>query len=183
MDLPTEVRVISSWEDADRAMLALRIVEAQIAQEGARFDQAIQEAQERKSKVMGPLQARKERMEKVLEEFATANRTSLGSKKSINLVHGRIGWRKGNRKLTFTSSEGTTIRMLKLRSHPECIVVKEEIDKAALKNLPPHELALCGIGSEQKERFYYDLSSDPPIVYPDVQPFEEGDDAGTTPEG
>lgn len=179
--LPTEVRVVATWEDLDRALLALRVTEARISETAAQFDQDIQVAQEGKNKAVAPLTARKERMELLIKEFATANRAALGTnRKSIKLVHGKIGFRKGKPKMVFASTEDHTIRLLKLRGHAECIVVKEEIDKAALKNLPPTEKSLCGITQEQGEAFFYDLVTDPPIVYPDVQ---EATDASATPEG
>jgi len=172
-ELPTEVRVIDSWEDLDRALLAMRVADARIAQEGARYDQVIQAAQEKKSKALSPIQARKERMEVAIKEFAVNHRGDLKGKKSIDLVHGRVGWRKGHLQLIPSDSEANTIRLLKIRGHVECVVMKEELDKAALKNLPVHERGLCGIKEKQEERFYFDLSTDPPIVYPDSQPEAE----------
>lgn len=177
-ELPTEVRAISTWEDLDRALLAMRVTEARIVETSARYDQAIQTAQEEKSRSLAPLTSRKERMEALIKGFVEEHREGLKGKKSIKMVHGKVGFRLGNAKTLFASGEEHTIKMLKLRGHIECVVVKEEIDSAALKNLPPSEKGLCGIAVEQRERFYYDLASDPPIVYPAIP--EEPHDSATT---
>jgi phage host-nuclease inhibitor protein Gam len=177
-ELPTEVRVVDTWENLDRALLALRVTEARIAEVSAKFDEDIQIAQEGKSKAITPLVARKERMEAIIKEFAIENRAALGTgRKSIKLVHGKIGFRKGKPKMVLSNGEEHTIRLLKLRGHAECVVVKEEIDKAALKNLPVSEMKLCGISQEQSEAFFYDLATDPPIVYPEVTKEVADDDS------
>ena len=178
MTIPTEVKKIESWEDADRALLALRVTTAQIEQVSAIYDQRIQEAQEEKSKALKNLQARKERMEEVLEDFSVTNREGLGRKKSLKLVHGRIGFRKGAARLEFTRDEAHTQRMLKLRNHDDCLHTATEVVKNAVKKLPDSEMQLCGVTLVQEEKYFYELHADPPITYPEVASGEPQADAG-----
>lgn len=168
--LPQEVRKVETWEDADRALLALRVTEARISMATAKFDESIQALEEAKSRAVRPLVDRKERMEALLEEFINRARATIKKgAKSQKLVHGVLGFRLGQPSLRFTESKEHTKKLLKIRGHSHCIVVREELDKKAARELPETERALCGMKLVQSESWFYKLHQDPPISYPEVE--------------
>lgn len=164
-----DIETVTSWSDADQALGVLRLVEAELAKVGASFDARIQALQEGKASAARPLQEKKERIEALLQQFgATAKRTLPANKKSMQLVHGKIGWRTGKPSLRFVKSKKATIQLLQSRGLTSCLVTKVELDKDAVKKLSPAERELVGVKLEAAERFFYELSSDPVVAYPDA---------------
>lgn len=165
--LPTEVKVLHGWPDADRLLLALRITEARISEISAKYDQQIQEAQEAKAQALSPLIARRDRMEAVLEPFVHGHQDDFPKKRrSLTLVHGVVGFRKGQRVVRYIHGEAHTERLLRVRGHDDCIELRTVLVKDRIRKLPPSELAVIGVAVDQEERYFYDLAEDPPIPYP-----------------
>lgn len=167
----SDIREIRTWEDVDVALGILRTVDARTATINADHDVKIQAIQEAKQKAIQPYTDKRDRIAAMLEAFVRANRPTLGKKpeaKSRKLVHGVVGFKKGNPKLVFVQPEEAVKRLLKMRGHLECVVTTEEVKKDAVKALPPTEQALCGVRVDQGEDFYYKLNTDEPVEYPDV---------------
>lgn len=88
-----ERRQIKSWDEADKALKDIAIIDLQIQKEEAAYNK---EEQERRAKITekhAPLKAEKEKIEIGLENFVTANRADLGDKKSKHLTHGVVSYR------------------------------------------------------------------------------------------
>ena len=193
-ELPKEVKVIETWPDVDRTLLALRVARATIEMVSAKFDTAIQVAQEGKAKALKITHGRLERMEKVIEDWVTDHRSGFKpGAKSLVLVHGRVGFRKKPAKMRYLFGEEYTLERLQELKLVDCIkVAAPEIVKDQVKRLAADVLLQVGVAIDQAEGFYYELANDPPIVYPDVDDIDtdtdvdtdkKAEDKGTAPEG
>lgn len=155
-----------TWEEADQLMGELRQLDAQLAGLNARFDKRIQQVQAAKASAAEPLVKEKEAAEERLLAFMEAHRGELPKGKSVKLVHGTVGLRRGSPKVAFQGSEEHTLNALKARGQTQCIRTVESLDKAELKKLSPAELRLVGAAIERGEIVYFKLNDDPIIQYP-----------------
>ncbi len=174
-NLPSEVRVIHDWPDVDRALLALRVTQAEMDTIGAQFDETIQQAQEAKQKALRSRQARVERMELEIEAFVRDHRDDM-SGRTLKLTHGTVGFRKSPPKVEYSKGEEHTLEMLSVRGLTDsCVVVVNKLDKKALRKLSETEKALCGIKVLTEERFVLKLAKDPPVTYPEQAVEDDGE--------
>jgi len=166
-----EVRSLNQWADCDRVLLALRIADVGAGSISAQYDAIIQDAQERKQRALQPITDRRERMLTRLEEFVRSHRADLEGQ-SIKLVHGTVGFRKGQVKVLLPLGEEHTIDRLRSRGHEDCLRTTIEIIKPAALKLPGVEQRLCGVELEQGETFFHKLAKSPAISYPAVSDAE-----------
>jgi phage host-nuclease inhibitor protein Gam len=175
-DMQREVRVLHDWADVDRAMLALRVAEVELASIGAKHDAVIQIAQEAKQAELQPIVSRTERMRERLEAFVEEHRADLEGR-SLKLTHGTVGYRRGNPVVAYERDAAHSMDMLKVRGLDACIAVVEKIDKKAVRGLDETELAVCGISITHDDRFFVRLAKSPVVIYPEVERTDGADDA------
>ena len=98
--------------------------------------------------------------EQALVQFALARREELfKNRKSRELTFGTIGFRVSSslrtiKKMTWERVLG----VLKERGMTNCIRIKEEVDKEALRTLGPNTLADVGCKLTQEDAFFYELN-------------------------
>lgn len=162
-----DIRTIVSWPDVDRALGALRFLEAEQARIAADYDARVANLQEEKQRALQPLLHRQERIEKLIAEFAEANRGTLKKKsKSLKMVHGTVGWKLASPKIEFVVSEGHTLALAMKRGLDSLFRMVPKLDKAALAKLTTGEQAALAVRIVQGEALYHKLSADPAISYP-----------------
>lgn len=177
--LRQDIRELKSWEDVDVALGILRLTEARVSTITASHDTRIQAIQEEKQKALQSHLDKTERIAALLEAFVRRNRATLGKikkgqlPKSRKFVHGVAGFKLGNPKLVFGTSEDITKKLLRARGHTACFVIREDLVKGEVKKLPAAEHRLCGVEIRQDEEFFYKLNSDAPVQYPDVAEEDE----------
>lgn len=92
--------------------------------------------------------------------FGESKKSDLFIKKrSRELTFGTIGFRASSavrtmRKTTWEQVLG----LIRDAGMPECIRTKQEVDKEALRQLPPERLAAVGCRIEQSDLFFYELN-------------------------
>lgn len=98
-------------------------------------------------------------MELALARFAEARKAELfAKKKTVGLTFGSFGYRASStlktlKKLTWDNVLG----FLAERGMSACIRTKPEVDKEALRQLPPEQLAEVGCRLVQEDTFFYEL--------------------------
>lgn len=169
VEVREDIREIKGWEDVDAGLGVLRLADARIATITAELDTEIQALQEKKQQLCQPYLDRRDRVAALVEAYVTSNRADVAGKKgakSRKLVHGIVGWKMGNATVVFVNGEAATKKLIQVRGHTECIVTKEDLDKAKIKDLPDSELRSIGVRIDRKEAFFYKLNTDAPIEYP-----------------
>lgn len=151
-----DIRKIASWDDVDAAMGVLRRLEAARDAELAHCDQAIRDAEERKRAAAARHDAGLQRVEGLIAEYAEAHKDEVcdGRRRSWKGHHGTVGWRTTGVRVEFENDENDTLNRLRARGHDDCIIVREKVDKNALKGLPASEVARCGVTLSQDEQLY-----------------------------
>ena len=116
-----------------------------------------QKAAEQQSK---PYNDRIAALEREVKEFVTEHRDEMGKAKSKTLTFGEVGFRISTSISLPRAKEKLEeiIRKLKARQMTDCIVVKEEVSKEALKKYGEDTVNAVGATWKQKDVFGYDLN-------------------------
>lgn len=151
---------IKSWEDANEALR--QIAEATIALadiEGEMNKQILgaKKAAEEQSK---PFKDRVAKLERELKDFVTENRSDMGKAKSKALTFGEVSFRLSTAISLPRAKEKLEeiVRKLKARQMMDCIVVKEEVSKDALKKYGEDVVTAVGATWKQSDVFGYELN-------------------------
>lgn len=156
------VPVINSTEEAD-ALLAriaglkrqIDLVELSAAEEIDRVKlHAATETEPFRQEIAG--------MEQALIKYAEYHKPDLfAKKKSLELCFGVIGYRASTKLRTLTKwTWERVLGALREDERRDCIRVKEEVDKEALKTLAPDVLARYGVRAVPEDAFFYELKDD-----------------------
>lgn len=155
-----EEPTLKSWEDVNDALR--QIAEAQIALGDIESDMqkqiiGAQKVAEEQSKPIKDAQAR---LEREIKAFVTEHRDEMGKAKSKTLTFGEVGFRISTSISLPRAKEKLEeiIRKLKARQMTDCIVVKEEVSKEALKKYGEDTVNAVGATWKQKDVFGYDLN-------------------------
>ena len=165
---------VKTWEDANDALR--QIAEAQLAVqdiEGEMNKQILgaKKAAEEQSK---PHKDRIAKLERELKDFVTEHRADMGKAKSKILTFGEVGFRLSTSVSLPRAKEKIEeiIRRLKNRQMMDCIVVKEDVSKEALKKYGEDTVNAVGATWKQQDVFGYELDfaklEPPPLPSPDL---------------
>lgn len=99
-----------------------------------------------------------------IQSFAVLHPELFETKKSIDLVHGTIGFRTGTPAVkTLPKVKADYALQLAINRLPDCIRTVQELDKETILGrfaegkLTQEQLATCGLQIERKEAFYADV--------------------------
>lgn len=151
---------VKTWEDANDALR--QIAEAQLALadiEGEMNKQILgaKKAAEEQSK---PYKDRVAKLERELKDFVTEHRADMGKTKTRALTFGEVGFRLSTSVSLPRAKEKIEeiIRRLKTRQMMDCIVVKEDVSKEALKKYGEYTVNAVGATWKQQDVFGYELN-------------------------
>lgn len=166
---PMDPIEIKTWEDCDAALGRIRRVEASLAGVDAEYDAKIQELEEAKGKASEGLRREKVAVAAAVLDFVAEHGAELPKdKRSIKLVHGRVGLRSTPARTVFERGEAYALEALRVLGKDDCIVSTREISKDQVKKLKPEELKAAGIKITQDETVFYELEKNPVVDYPSV---------------
>lgn len=167
-DIPVEAELlvavqVASWEDVDRAMSRLRDLEAAEAALDARYDPQINELQEAKRSQGEVLRVERLALEDAIAAYAGPRR---GGRKSIQLTHGVLQWRRSAESVRFLHGEAYTLAAAKAQGLLAVVRLHEAVDKAALKKLSVSQASSIGVELTATERLSIKLAADPLLDTP-----------------
>lgn len=155
-----EAPSLKSWEDVNDALR--QIAEHTIALgeiEGEMQKQIVgaQKAAEQQSK---PHKDRIAALEREIKDYVTDHREDMGKAKSMTLTFGEVSFRLSTSISLPRAKEKIEeiIRRLKARQMTDCIVVKEDISKEALKKYGEDTVNAVGATWKQKDVFGYEVN-------------------------
>lgn len=153
-----EAPALKSWADVDQALREIaenEIALGDIDLELQRQTLGAKKAAEQQSK---PHTDRIAKLERDIKVFADEHRADLGKNKSKMLTFGEVSYRLSTSVSLPRAKEKVEeiIRRLKARKMMDCIVVKEEISKEALKKYGEDTVAAVGATWKQKDTFGYE---------------------------
>lgn len=151
---------LKSWEDVNDALR--QIAEATIALSDIESEMqkqvvGAQKAAEQQGK---PYRDAIATLEREIKDFVTDHREDMGKTKSKTLTFGEVGFRLSTSISLPRAKEKVEeiIRRLKARQMTDCIVVREEVSKEALKKYGEDTVNAVGATWKQKDVFGYDLN-------------------------
>ena len=151
---------VKTWEDANDALR--QIAEAQLAVqdiEGEMNKQILgaKKAAEEQSK---PHKDRIAKLERELKDFVTEHRADMGKAKSKTLTFGEVSFRLSTAISLPRAKDKIEeiVRRLKARTMMDCIIVKEEVSKEALKKYGEDVVTAVGATWKQSDVFGYELN-------------------------
>lgn len=162
-DIP-QPKQVTSYDDADAAMLKLAECETHLQKLEAEMNEQIQIVRDEYEKSTHVLRAVKASVEKELERFAISNKGDFEKTRSRDLVHGVIGFRNTPPKVALLNRKykwETVLELLaRVRWGKDFIRTKEEVSKEQLlasyaaKEIDDQKLAAVGIKVDSSEEFF-----------------------------
>lgn len=146
---------IESWEDADAYVRKIGDMQLEIQRAEADAKSTIDEAKATLAAIAKPLQKDIKVCVDSIEAFAAGHKKDfVGSRRSKDLNHGKIGWRKSFAIAITKNTLGLIKDMFTNRRAAGYIRIKETVDKNALANLTDEELASVDARRERTEAFF-----------------------------
>lgn len=145
----------TSWAEVDEALRRLGQLSRRLERAEAELAERVARLKEISQERLGPLETERAELERRVEEFTRARRAELTGR-SLELTHGRVGFRTATR-ISLPDPEEALARLKRL-GLAGCVRVKESVDLAALRRLPPATLAEVGAERHRQERFFYELA-------------------------
>jgi phage host-nuclease inhibitor protein Gam len=146
-------------EEANDALKEIALRNIELARIDADAEEAIAKIKEEAEKRAAPLKHEIEEYGNGLANFAEANRVDLfKKKKSIDLVFGQFGYRQSTS--IRVKSVVQAVQALKGLGHNEAILVKETVNKEALRTFSDAELAKVHCSRKVKDDFWYEVAEE-----------------------
>lgn len=145
----------STWEDVDQALKELAFIDRDLRLIDGDVNETIDRLKTEAKAQAKPLQDRKTALELAMKEFCEANRAEFAKIKTRQLVFGSVGFRQSTKIIVKRVAD--TLQALKDLGLAQCIRIKEEIDKEAMKTLPAETLAEVGAGVKVENTFGYEI--------------------------
>ncbi len=104
-----------------------------------------------------PLQLELDQLAESIKAFCVSNKKTFGTRQSMTLNHGKVGWRKST-VISIKTKNDTTLKLIKSLFKPalikDCIITKESVSKDALAKLSDDQLAQVEAKRVPKNPFY-----------------------------
>ena len=154
------VPVIKSLDEADAMLARIAAYRRQINLAELSMNEEVDAIKTRVAAETEPARAEIAVLEQSIIRYCDYNKAELFAKaKSLRLSFGIVGYRASTA-MRLLSGKWTWERVLAaLRDggQTQCIRTKYEVDKEALKALPPENLASVGVKAVQSDTFFYEL--------------------------
>lgn len=145
----------TTWDDVDQALREIGEIDRDLALIEGDTNHAIDELKAKAKTDSKPLLDRKAALELAMKEFCEANRGEFAKVKTKALTFGSVGFRLSTRVLI--KRIGDTVQALKDLGLTQCLRIKEEPDKEAMKSLSAETLAEVGAGLRTENAFGYEI--------------------------
>lgn len=159
---PMNLVPIADLGQADAALREIAELKRRLGAREAQLNEAIDQLKAEAAAAAAPDQARLKSLEGGLQAFSEYNRDTLfPQKKSVELNHGLLGYRK----TTALKTAGKTTWAMVLAKLKELeffggIRAKEEVNKEELLTWPSERLDLVGARRESQDVFWYEVKEE-----------------------
>ncbi len=147
------VPTLASWAEVDEALRLMGECENCIAELQAEHDRKEAELKAQSVAGMEPYREKIRLQEQLIREFVTANKAELDGQ-TKQLTHGKTGFRRARRCIVPAGAEAEMILALRRRDMLECIQVKENVNRDALKQYPDDVIEAVGASVQNTTRFW-----------------------------
>ncbi|MDA8138010.1 MAG: host-nuclease inhibitor Gam family protein [Desulfobacteraceae bacterium] len=158
---PNSIKPINDLCQANDALALIAAGKRTVAAIEAEMNAAIDRLKAEAEAQAAPLQAQIKAIEGGLQAFAEYNRALFKEKRSRELDHGAIGFRKSKElKPAPKHTWQMVLGRLKELAFMPAIRIKEEVNKEELATWPDERLELVGVRRVEKDLFWYEISQE-----------------------
>lgn len=148
---------LESWSEVDEALHQIQLLEQSLTEHEVSMNKLIEEAKANSKEAARPLQEEIADLERKIQDYVTFHRDDLGEKKSIQLTHGRAGFRTGSKCIVPRGAKESVLKKLHRFGMQDCIKTEESILKDVLRHKPPDLVAKVGCRLETAEEYWYEV--------------------------
>ena len=145
---------LKNWEDVDNALRELGEAEIRSSEIIGEMNRLINEVKEMAAEEQKPYQNRIRQITEDIKVFVEQNRSDLGGKKTKELNFGKAGWRQSTAVTVPKATEQAIIQTLRVAGMADCILIKESVNKDALRQYGPDVVSNMGAVWKQKDEFW-----------------------------
>jgi phage host-nuclease inhibitor protein Gam len=153
-----EGTALNSWEEVDTCLQEIGKIDRELRLLEAGQNETIDRVKEETKAAAQPHLDKKAGLELAIKEYCECNRAEFTKVKTKSLTFGSVGFRLAT-KITI-KRVAETLQALKDLALTQCIRVKEEPDKEAMKNLSDETLAEVGAGRKTENVFGYEINQE-----------------------
>lgn len=156
-----EAPVYKTWNDVDNALKEIAQAELDLLDIEGELNKQINGAKAAAAQEAKPLQDRIDVLGKDIKAFVDEHRDELEGK-TKQLIFGKTGYRKSTKVIIPKAKDklAAIIKNLKARKMTDCIVVKETVNKEAIKKYSADDIARAGMVLKQEDVFWFETDKE-----------------------
>ena len=143
---------LSNWDEVDDAVKRMALLMLQRAEFDAELHRTVTAAKEMAAIEVAPLDKEMEQLQRAVKEYVDAHRPDLEPLRSKVLNFGAVGYRRST-SLSIGDPDFTLAR-LKEQERFDCIRVKTEVDREALRQYDDEILMDLGVARKNRDTFF-----------------------------
>lgn len=147
--------VLASWDDVDQCLAEIGKIDREIGLLEAAQQEQIDALKAATKAAAEPFQGKKTGLELAIQQYCEAHRAEFATAKTRKLNFGSVGFRLSTSVVIKRVAD--TLAAVKALGLTQCLRVKEELDKDAMRNLPTETLAEVGAGLKTVDAFGYEI--------------------------
>lgn len=151
-----EGTVLNSWDEVDTCLAEIAAADRELCLIEGAANENIEQIRKAIKETSQPVLDKKTALELAIKEYCEANRAEFIKTKTRQLTFGEVGFRLSTKIMVRRIAE--TLQALKDLGLGQCIRIKEEPDKEAMKALTDETLAEVGAGRKVENTFGYTLN-------------------------
>ncbi|HWP52217.1 MAG TPA: host-nuclease inhibitor Gam family protein [Clostridia bacterium] len=145
---------LSSWQEVDGALRQIAECQNLIDEQEIEMNRQINEVKDNTELMTRPMREKVKVLEQHIKEFVDNHRAELGGKNKL-LTFGKVGYRLSSKLMIPHAAD--VLRRLRELGLNDCIIVKESINKEAVKRLPTEQILQAGAYVKQSDEFGYEI--------------------------
>lgn len=144
---------LRSWDEVDQALREIGLIDLDVEAMEAEFNRQVADLKSALEERAKPLLERKDYLGRLIKEFTEDRRAELkGKTKELNF--GKLGFRQTTQ--IVLRNVKAILSALKARGMDDCIIVKEQVSKEALRGYDDQVLASLGVQRKVEDVFWYE---------------------------
>ncbi len=145
---------LRGWDEVDDAIRRYGLLRVQRDEFEAELHRRVTAIKDELAKEIAPIDSEMESLERAIKEYTEANKPGFSRVRSRVLTFGTVGFRMSSS--LRIKSVAVTLAKLKELGMGDCIRIKEEPDKEALRDHPDETLAAIGVKRVETDAVYFE---------------------------
>jgi len=150
-------RIFKTQDEVNEALAELARLDREAKQLELAMNARIDAVKLETTTASAPLNEEKKELEAALQLYAVGHPELFTDKRSLELPHGKLGWRRATSLGTLGKTTwAEVLGNLKSMEFAEAIRTKQEVDKDVLSQWPANKLQIVGVVRKETDAFWYE---------------------------